>query len=202
MAESLKTEYSILALSDEDLLESMYEAYFYASIKQDNKNKYDFSKQADVTVIHILSENQSAQEFRSTYRNLVNAAKVKNGDASRIVCVYNRGDTVAANAIAEICTEFGGEENGYFSIGVNQKDAGVLTEQEQKSLAQALTAVLQEAINTELVPDVTPDEPDDPDVPDVPVVDTDIPGEGNSLTLGNPDEIEMRIDNNDPAWDS
>lgn len=206
LAEQLGTEYNVLALSDKNLLESMSEAYLYASIKKDSKTKYDFSNQTDVTVIHIKSNGQSADDFFAAYRQLVRTVRAKNGENCRIVCVYHQDDTIAANAISEICSEFGGDEKGYFFIGVNQKDSGMLTEQEQNALAQALTNVLEEALNTVLVPDDnpnppdTPTNPDDPVSPDPPAV-SDVPGVGNGLTLGT-DDIEMKLDSNDPAWDS
>ena len=204
LAEQLDTEYNVLALSDSQLMQSMSEAFLYASIKKDSKTEYDFEKQADVTVIHISADNQDAEAFRTSYRQLVKAVKAKNGENSRIVCVYNQAETVTKNAVTAVCEELGGAEKGYFSIGVSQKDKGVLTAQEQQSLAQALTAVLQEAINTELIPGDDPIQPDDPDQPDQPInpappENLDVPGEGNDLQLGEGD-VEIKIDNNDPAW--
>ena len=73
----------------------------------------------------------------------------------------------------------------------------MLTAQEQQSLAQALTATLQTAINTELAPGDDPIEPNEPIDPEP----SEVPGVGNDLRLKT-DGIEMKIENNDPIWDS
>ena len=175
LSESLKTEYSILALSDGELMEKIGDAYPYASVKRDAQTPYEFENKADVTVVHIGSEGKSADEFYASYKALLEMIREKNGKACRIVCVYNSSESVAASAITGICGELGGETAGVYAIGVGVKDSGAMSTQEQKALADAISATVDKAIKTEI----------------------DFGNIGADDEVGNPD---INIDHNDPAW--
>ena len=175
LSESLKTEYSIFALSDGDLMKKVSDAYPYASVKRDAKTLYDFENKADVTVVHVGSEGKNADEFSASYRSLLEMIREKNGKACRIVCVYNSSDSVAASSITAICGELGGEAAGIYAIAVSVKDGGAMSAQEQKALADAISATLDKAIKTEI----------------------DFGNVGADDEVGDPD---IKIDHNDPAW--
>lgn len=175
LASKLGTEYSILALSDNGLLDEITNAYPYANVKKDAETLYDFPTPADVTVIHIGSNGQSADAFTASYKSLLETVREKNGKFCKLVCVYNTSDTVAANAIAGVCAELGGEDAGVFYMGVSIKDSGTLTTTEQQALSDALAPTLQQAIEAEI--------------------------KTGTLNVGNGD-AEIRIDDSDPTWNS
>ena len=159
----------------QELMKKIGDAYPYASVKRDAQTPYEFENKADVTVVHIGSEGKSADEFYASYKALLEMIREKNGKACRIVCVYNSSDSVAASAITGICGELGGETAGVYAIGVGVKDSGAMSTQEQKALADAISATVDKAIKTEI----------------------DFGNIGADDEVGNPD---INIDHNDPAW--
>lgn len=164
IANSLDAEYTIMAMNDTNLLANISAAYLCTSIKRDANIAYDFALKPAVTVIHIGSNGQNADSFTVAYRALCEAVKSKNGKLSKIVCVYSNSDTVAANAIKDICDALGGEQVGMFFVGVDVKESGTLTSSEQNALAAAVAPTVERAIVAEVSADSIKAGTGDPDI--------------------------------------
>ena len=173
LANRFEAEYTIMAMKDADLLANISAAYTCTSVKRDANVAYDFVLSPVVTVIHIGSNGQDARAFTEAYTALCKSVKENNGKLAKIVCVYSNADTVAAGAVASVCAELGGDLTGIYSIGVDVKESGALSADEQKALADVIAPVVEQAIAAELT------------VGDV------------EIESGDPD---IKIDNNSPEW--
>lgn len=114
----LEADYSVTALSGQGLScgdPGMTKGYLYESAMRTVEKTYDFSRQADVVVINIgtndytyrSQNNINETSFKKAYLAFLQTVAEKNGDDCVIICLYNCMNDTFGNAILDAVREFG-----------------------------------------------------------------------------------------------
>ena len=123
LAEALDADYSMFALSGHRLVEHVIKkdsagdisesAYLKTNHLKSTEN-YDFARKADIVVINIgtnvFDQNKGADTFEDYYYTLLKTVKEKNGEACKILCLYNAMNENYESAILSAVERFGGAD--------------------------------------------------------------------------------------------
>ena len=185
LAEALQADYSVTALSGKGLIygnPEMTSGYRYGSILRSKAAEYSFSRQADMVVINIgtndyskrTSNDISEAAFKASYLAFLKTVAEKNGNDCKIFCLYNTMNDTFANAIIAAVAEFGGTAKNVYLVKMQRTVSGHPTLAEHETYFNALLPILKLEKLPEDPKDV-PVIPDDttPNTPpsDPPVVD-------------------------------
>jgi len=172
---------------------TMQDVYPAQRYNYDQTTRYDFSKQPDVIVLALGTNDNSIQSDAALKRaglvEMLQLVRAKNPDAP-IVWIHGMMTGGVSTMIEEIVAEFGGAENGYYACRLTQNNSGGGSHPSlsgQQTFADELVAFLEANGLTEAQPDepVDPEPPVDPDEPAAP---TDV------LTGGETSRMEMTND--------
>ena len=123
LASALNADYSILGVSGQGIATGnpqIDNAYKYASIKRSTATEYGFERKADIVVINAdtndawRSQPVPEKVFIDEYKALVEYVRAKNGDETKIILVCGMIKTTYAEAISNLVTELGGEDENYY----------------------------------------------------------------------------------------
>ena len=169
---------------------TMQDVYPAQRYNYDQTTLYDFSKQPDVVVLALGTNDNSIQPNATLKREglveMLTLVREKNPTAP-IVWIHGMMTTGVSSMIEEIVAEFGGADNGYYACRLTQNNAGGGSHPNligQQTFSNELVAFLEANGLTEPLPD-TPAEPDEPDVPEAPV---------DVITGGETSRMEMTDD--------
>ncbi len=123
LADALKADYSMTALSGQGLLcgtPGMTVGYKYASPLRSRSEEYAFTRKADLVVINIGTNddyqkneaNITPAKFKEAYKTFIEYVRQKNGADCKILCLYNCMNDGYSTQIKEVCSELGGSAAG------------------------------------------------------------------------------------------
>ena len=166
---------------------TMQDVYPAQRYNYDQTTPYDFSKQPDVVVLALGTNDNSIQSNATLKREglveMLQLVRAKNPDAP-IVWIHGMMTTGVSSMIEEIVAEFGGADNGYYACRLTQNNAGGGSHPSlagQQTFADELVAFLEANGLTEPLPDTSAE----PDVPEAPV---------DVITGGETSRMEMTDD--------
>ena len=190
VANKLDADYSVTALNGLGVVlgtNNAEKVYGLASIQRDGSMDYGFQRPADIVVINLGSvdfagkdeKGLTGEAFQEAYINLIRAIYRKNGEKCKIYCLYNTVNDNFENEILKACELLGGEDAGLFTLKTDRAAGALPTAEEQNTIAEKLTALLNETKNREVTKKIG--------LPDG-YLDNQGTGDGSS------------IDYNDPKW--
>ena len=175
---------------------SMQDVYPVQRYNYDQTTLYDFSKQPDIVILALGTNDNSIQSDATLKRaglvEMLTLVREKNPTAP-IVWIHGMMTTGVSAMIEEIVAEFGGADAGYYACRLTQNNAGGGSHPNligQQTFANELVAFIEangltDGTDAPVIPD-EPDEPIVPDEPDEPIVpDTIITGGETSRTEEN-----------------
>ena len=157
VSQVLSADYAITALSGQGLLcgnPGVTKGYLYTSPlrSMENEGLYAFSKQADLVVINIGTNDYSkstAEEFLASYLSFLQTVKEKNSSDCKILCLYNTMNDTHSASILSACAQMGGEANGIYTLKLN-RTASVYTAhptaEENAAYATVIANYLKETV--------------------------------------------------------
>lgn len=160
---------------------TMQDVYPVQRYNYDKTTLYDFSKQPDIVVLALGTNDNSIQSDATLKRaglvEMLELVREKNPTAP-IVWIHGMMTTGVSSMIEDIVAEFGGADAGYYACRLTQNNAGGGSHPNlagQQKFAEELVAFIEanglaEGNDT---PD-TPDTPDEPVIPDEPAGTTDV----------------------------
>ena len=159
---------------------SMQEVYPIQRYNYDKTTAYDFSKQPDIVILALGTNDNSIQGNATLKREglveMLTLVREKNPNAP-IVWIHGMMTTGVSAMIEEIVAEFGGAEAGYYACKLTQNNAGGGAHPNlagQQTFADELVAFLEENGLGEV---------ETPDIPDTPDVDGDLLSGGETARM-------------------
>ena len=156
---------------------TMQDVYPVQRYNYDQTTLYDFSKQPDIVILALGTNDNSIQSNatlkREGLKEMLTLVREKNPTAP-IVWIHGMMTTGVSAMIEEIVAEFGGADAGYYACRLTQNNAGGGSHPNlagQQTFANELVAFIEAnglADGTDAP--IVPDEPDEPIIPDEPVV--------------------------------
>ena len=174
LSQRLDVDYSILGLSGQGVIHhsapnpNMTDGYLMAAPLRNDTASYSFSRQADVVVVNIgtndytyrESSGITEQSFAEAYKNLLLKILEKNGSDCKIVCLYNTMNDTFGDAIPNVCNELSESYSGIYSFKMNRTSGegtgGHPTVAENVAYTDALESFIRTVIESENVPDDVP----------------------------------------------
>ena len=193
-AQALNADWSIVSWSglgckygySDTTMQDVYPAQRY---NYDKTTAYDFSKQPDIVVLALGTNDNSIQSNatlkREGLKEMLALVRAKNPNAP-IVWIHGMMTNGVSTMIEEIVAEFGGAEAGYYACRLTQNNAGGGSHPNlagQQTFADELVAFIE--ANGLNEGNTTPDEPT---IPDEPVEGDDL------LSGGDTSRMEMSAD--------
>jgi lysophospholipase L1-like esterase len=162
----LNADYSIVGLSGQGVIfhgvgvPNMSDGYLMSSPIRNGAASYHFSRKADVVVVNIGTNDYiyrqgagiTEQSFADAYEKLLRDILARNGDACKIVCVYNTMNDTFGDTIPNICNDLGGTDAGIYSFKMNRAASGHPTIAENAAYTDALEGFIREVIQAEKKP--------------------------------------------------
>ena len=150
---------------------TMQDVYPVQRYNYDKTTMYDFSKEPNIVVLALGTNDNSIQGNATLKREglveMLTLVREKNPNAP-IVWIHGMMTSGVSAMIEEIVAEFGGAEAGYYACRLTQNNAGGGSHPNlagQQKFADELVAFIQanglDEVETPVIPD-TPDEPDTP----------------------------------------